>query len=290
MVTLKNKLNLGVSRDWGIRKRIEQIPVRVQRFTFPYMTKKLKDDDLVFINYGYEEDPPLNLPLSEADEANRYFINLYHITAGQTDISGQRVLEVGCGHGGGASYLTRTFKPASYTGLDLNSVGIDYCRKKHDVQGLEFTAGDAEDLPFADRSFDVLINVESGCLYPRFPRFLAEVNRVLRPGGHFLYADHRPSHRIATWEEDLTNAPLQVVSQRVISAEVARGIEMNMDWARYAAERTAPRFLRQIVLRGHTEVARRLQRGTSEIGVEGSPDQRTGSWDQFRVYHFTTAE
>lgn len=254
------------------------------------MTRKLKDDDLVFINYGYEEDPPMNLPLSAADEPNRYFINLYHLTANQADIKGKRVLEVGCGHGGGASYLTRTFEPASYTALDLNAAGIEYCRKKHDVPGLDFVAGDAEDLPFADQSFDALANIESGCLYPRFPRFLSEVNRVLRPGGHFLYADHRTSHRIATWEEDLANAPLQMVSQRVISAEVARGIELNMDWARYAADRTAPRFLRQMVLRGHKEVATRLQRESSETGVAGSPDQDNGSWDQFRLYHFTTAE
>lgn len=264
--------------------------MRAQRFTFPYLTRKLKDDDLVFINYGYEEDPPMNLPLSAADEPNRYFINLYHLTAGQADIKGKRVLEVGCGHGGGASYLTRTFQPASYTGLDLNSVGIDYCQKKHDVPGLDFTPGDAEDLPFADQSFDVLINVESGCLYPRFTRFLSEVNRVLRPGGHFLYADHRPSYKIPAWESELANAPLQMVSQRVINSEVARGIEKNMDWARYAANRTAPPLLRQLAIRGHKEVQTRLERGSADTASNDSSGRRHGSWDHFRVYHFTTPE
>ncbi|MED5814675.1 class I SAM-dependent methyltransferase [Mycolicibacterium sp. 050232] len=280
----------GATRDWWVRKWIEEIPLRAQRFTFPYMTRKLKDDDLVFINYGYEEDPPLNLPLSADDEANRYFINLYHVTAGQTDIRGKRVLEVGCGHGGGASYLMRTFGPASYTGLDLNAAGIDYCQKKHDVPGLDFTAGDAEDLPFADHSFDVLINVESGCLYPRFSRFLSEVQRVLRPGGDFLYADHRASYKIPTWETELAETPMRMVSERVINAEVARGIEKNMDWARYAAERTAPPLLRQLALRGHKEVQARLERGSVEPDSVGSADPRNGSWDHFRMYHFTTAD
>ena len=41
--------------------------------------------------------------------------------------------------------------------------------------------GDAESLPFADRSFDAVINVEASHAYPHFPRFLAEVARVLRP-------------------------------------------------------------------------------------------------------------
>ena len=51
--------------------------------------------------------------------------------------------------------------------------------------------GNAESLPFADESFDAVINVEASHGYPDFPRFLAEVARVLRPGGHFLYADFR---------------------------------------------------------------------------------------------------
>ena len=285
MAAATKKMNLGASRDWWIRKRIEDIPLRAQRITFPYMTRKLKDDDLVFINYGYEEEPSMDLPLSAADEPNRYFINLYHVTAHQTGIGGKQVLEVGCGHGGGASYLMRTFQPASYTGLDLNAAGIEYCRKKHDLPGLEFTAGDAEELPFEDDSFDVLINIESACLYPRFPRFLSEVNRVLRPGGHFLYADHRAAHKIPAWEADLSHAPLRMVSEKVINTEVARGIEKTMDWARYTAKRTAPALLRPLILRGHRLVQTRLQKGG---GVDAS-DQPSGSWDHFRLYHFTTA-
>ena len=119
-------------------------------------------------------------------------IQLYHRTATQADLSGKQVLEVSCGHGGGASYLVRTLHPASYTGLDLNPAGIDFCRKRHNLPGLDFVHGDAENLPFADQSFDAVINVEASHVYPHFPRFLAEVARVLRPGGHFLYADFRP--------------------------------------------------------------------------------------------------
>jgi ubiquinone/menaquinone biosynthesis C-methylase UbiE len=73
--------------------------------------------------------------------------------------------------------------PASYTGLDLNPAGVDFCRKKHKLPGLDFVQGNVEDLPFADQSFDAVINVEASHLYFRFPRFLAEVARVLRPGG-----------------------------------------------------------------------------------------------------------
>jgi ubiquinone/menaquinone biosynthesis C-methylase UbiE len=129
----------------------------------------------MFLNYGYEEDPAMDVPLSAADEPNRFPIQLYHRTANQADLNGKQVLEVGCGHGGGASYLFRTLHPASYTGLDLNSAGIDFCRNRHKFAGLEFRQGDAEDLPFADQSFDAVINIESSQIYPRFTRFIALV-------------------------------------------------------------------------------------------------------------------
>ncbi len=55
-------------------------------------------------------------------------------------------------------YLTRTLKPAKYTALDLNPAGIAFCKKRHQVEGLEFVRGDAENLPFPDNSFDAVIN------------------------------------------------------------------------------------------------------------------------------------
>ena len=194
---------------------------------FYSLTSRFSGDDLVCLNLGYEEDPPMGVPLEASDEPNRFFLQLYHRTASQVDLTDNQVLEVSCGHGGGASYLVRTLHPASYTGLDLNRAGIDFCRKRHHVPGLDFVCGNAENLPFADQSFDAVINIEASAYYPRFPRFLAEVARVLRPGGHFLYADVRPRDQIAKWEEELGNSPMRLVSERVISDEVARGLETN---------------------------------------------------------------
>ena len=197
----------------------------VGKYYYLLLTRYFSGDDLVFLNLGYEEDPPMALPLDASDEPNRFFIQLYHRTATQVDLTGKRVLEVSCGHGGGASYLVRTLGPASYTGLDLNRAGIDFCRKRHQLPGLDFVRGNAENLPFADQSFDAVINIEAASYYPRFPRFLAEVARVLRPGGHFLYADLRPHDQIAKWEEELGDAPMRLMSERDISEQVARGVE-----------------------------------------------------------------
>ncbi len=185
----------------------------------------LSGEDTVFLNWGYEEDPPMALPLAKSDEPHRYAIQLYHRVASQADLTGKRVLEVSCGHGGGASYLMRTLSPASYTGLDLNPVGLDFCRRKHQLPGLDFVEGNAEKLPFPDQSFDVVINVEASHCYPHLTRFLDEVARVLRPGGHFLYADVRRRPELAKWEKQLGDAPMRLLSERVINEQVARGVE-----------------------------------------------------------------
>jgi fatty-acid O-methyltransferase len=220
-----------------------------QNALYRYVTRRL-DDDVVFMNWAYETDPPMGIPLDPSDEADRYPIQLYHATATQSDVTGKRVLEVGCGRGGGASYLTRTLKPASYTGLDLNASGIDFCRRWHEVAGLDFVAGNAEDLPFPDQSFDAVVNIESSHCYPHFDRFLSEVARVLTTGGVFLYADTRERQQCERWDSELNASALTVSAQRDISRDVVRGMELNSARWEAAADSLVPRFARRTVRRG----------------------------------------
>lgn len=197
------------------------------RHWYSFLTWQLQREKVLYLNYAYETDPPLNLPLSPDDEINRGCIQLYHHVTSTVDFNGKAVLEISCGHGGGASYLTRTYQPRSYTGIDLNPRGVRFCRKHHRVEGLSFRKGDAENLPFEAGSFDVIINIESSHCYADFPRFIAEVARVLRPGGHFLYADFRDRESISQWEETLTTPPLRKVHFDDISAKVVRGMDLN---------------------------------------------------------------
>jgi ubiquinone/menaquinone biosynthesis C-methylase UbiE len=199
----------------------------VARVFYPLFTQRLDAAEVLFLNDGYEENPPMGLALAEADQPYRYPIQLYHRVAAQADLEDKRVLEVSSGHGGGASYLTRTLRPASYVGLDLNTRAVAFCAEHHSEPGLSFVQGDAENLPFADESFDAVVNVEASHCYPRFPRFLDEVARVLRPGGRFLYADLRPRLRVAEWEAALAAAPLRMLTCRVIDDEVLRALASN---------------------------------------------------------------
>ena len=218
----------------------------IWRFWYPYLTRRLQREEVLFLNYAFETEPPLGLPLSPADEPNRACIQLYHHVATQVELRGKKVLEVSCGHGGGASYLTRTLQPAHYTGLDLNRTGIAFCRQRHSLETLDFLEGDASNLMFADHTFDVVLNVEASHCYPDFPRFLAEVARVLRPGGYFLYADFRFRDGLAAWEQALAAAPLQLVQSRIINAEVLRGLDLNSARSQSLLVRHLPGFLQSL--------------------------------------------
>jgi ubiquinone/menaquinone biosynthesis C-methylase UbiE len=221
------------------------------KFGYPLMTRVMSGNrggmEYLFLGPGYEEDPAMGVHLNEADEPNRYPIQLYHRLAVDEDLAGKDVLEVSSGHGGGASYLMRTFKPKSYVGLDLNPAGVTFCRRRHNLPGIRFVQGDAQDLPFPDESFDVVINLEASHSYPDFAQFLAEVARVLRKGGRFLYADLRPRREVEEWTNDLQNCSLTTVSHRVVNPEVMRGYERNSQQRREQIDhymRFVPRRLR----------------------------------------------
>ena len=241
------------SKSIGTASWFQKIMVK---YWYPFLTRRWDAEDVLLLNYGYEEDPPMGVPLAAPDERNRYNIQLYHRTATQADLSGKQVLEVSCGHGGGASYVVRTLRPASYTGLDLNAEAIAFCQKRHSLPGLDFVHGDAQSLPFADESFDAVINVEAAHGYPDFPRFLAEVARVLRPGGRFLYADFRSYLDFSQWEAAMADAPMRLLSERVINAEVLRGLD-----------NLAPRYLDLV---GHHLPAFLRPFGRLFVGAPGS--------------------
>lgn len=200
---------------------------------YPYLTRRLREQDVRFLNYAYQTDPASTLDLDPEDEPDRACIQLYdHVLglAGEGSLTGKRVLEVSCGHGGGASWIARTHRPESYVGLDLNQTGIAFCQDRHaEIDGLSFVCGDACDLPFEDNSFDVVINVEASHCYPDFPRFLDGVARVLRPDGRLHYADFRFDDQLTDWDDDLDNASLEVISTRDISPEVLRGMALNAE-------------------------------------------------------------
>lgn len=99
------------------------------------------------------------------------------------DARGLRTLELGCGLGYNAQRLAQ--HGAQLTAVDLAERTVVLTRRRFGVRGLsaEFANADAESLPFLDEVFDIVHS--SGVIHhsPNTDRCVAEIHRVLRPGG-----------------------------------------------------------------------------------------------------------
>jgi SAM-dependent methyltransferase len=201
--------------------------------------------DWTFMNYGYAaiDSAAAELPLARADEADRYSIQLYHQVAGAIDLRGARVLEVGCGRGGGCSYITRYLQPLSVLGIDYSEKAIAFCKRVHSLPGLSFQQGDAEALPCPADTFDVVLNVESSHCYGSIPTFLGQVFRVLKPGGYFLWADLRPEERLAETRRQFEAAGFSLLQECMITPNVLYALDLISDRKQAAIQRLVPGFL-----------------------------------------------
>jgi ubiquinone/menaquinone biosynthesis C-methylase UbiE len=207
--------------DYPAFRRIIWKPV------YETIAKKFKVADWQFMNYGYAPNAyELPLSLHPEDEVNRYSIHLYHYLVSILEVTGKEILEVGSGRGGGANYINKYLKPGKITGLDIAHNAVRLANEKYATVGLTFVQGNAEKLPFADESFDVVINVESCHAYGSVPAFLKEVKRVLRPGGYFLCTDMRSPRGMQTLKNNLIITGMHMRNEEDITSNVINAIEL----------------------------------------------------------------
>ena len=132
----------------------------------------------------------------ELVEEHRYSKE-WHIPAAAdfSSSAGLKVLEIGCGLGTDGAQFAKA--GADYTGVDLTEAAVELARKRFEISNLpgKFQTADAENLEFANESFDLVYS--HGVLHhtPDTARAVREIHRVLRPGGRavvMLY--HRDSY------------------------------------------------------------------------------------------------
>lgn len=204
-----------------------------------------KLSDWRFMNYGYASLDPgeEGLVLSPEDEPNRHAVHLYHRVARGAVLAGRKVLEVGCGRGGGSSFVKRYHRPMQMTGVDFSARAVRFCQDNYHAEGLSFMRGDAEALPFGDRSFDAVINVESSHCYGSMPAFLREVRRVLRPGGELLFADLRARHERDLLHRQLVETGMAVREKQDITGNVVEALHQDSERKAGLIQRSANKYL-----------------------------------------------
>jgi len=107
--------------------------------------------------------------------------------------AGDKVLDIATGSGITAISAARRF--CNVTGIDYVPELIEYARKRAEVEGMEITfdVGDAEDLPYPDASFDVVLSTLGVMFAPNQEKAAEELLRVCRPGGKIGLANWTPA-------------------------------------------------------------------------------------------------
>ena len=118
-----------------------------------------------------------------APETNERLIDIFVRLSGLKP--GARIADLGCGSG----VFSNALRQRGYecTGVDLSPALIRIARQKY--PGIEFIEGDVENLPFADASFDGVLLAGILHHFSDRSRFVAEVKRILKPGGKFVAFD-----------------------------------------------------------------------------------------------------
>jgi SAM-dependent methyltransferase len=103
---------------------------------------------------------------------------------------------------------------------------VDLASRIHILPNLKFIQGNAEEIPIGSNTMDVVINVESSHAYGSVEKFLNQVKRVLKPGGHLLLVDFRSDNTIDKFKEQLRNSGLELLEEEDISKNVITSIEL----------------------------------------------------------------
>ena len=123
---------------------------------------------------------------------------------------GMRVLDVSSGRGTQSIYYAKTFG-VDITGLDISQEMVHAATRRALDEGLsgqvEFFHGDSQNLPFADNSFDVVINECAVGIPDDSQKVLDEMLRVTKPNG--TVAIHE-----STWRKKLSESEKQEISER----------------------------------------------------------------------------
>ena len=123
-------------------------------------------------------------------------------------LPGNRVLEVGVGTGLALPH----YRPEKrITGIDLSAEMLDRARARVARESLANVIGllemDAEATSFATASYDIAVAMFVASVVPNPRRLLAEMRRVVRPGGHILFVNHFAAENGPRWWVERAMAP-----------------------------------------------------------------------------------
>jgi ubiquinone/menaquinone biosynthesis C-methylase UbiE len=116
-----------------------------------------------------------------------------------------RILEIGFGTGRNLAHYPPNVQRIEAIDPDLDLDRLSMPRIARSPIAVDFHHLDAAHLPFEDGRFDTVVSTFTLCSIPDIVHALAEIRRVLKPGGQFLFLEHglAPDPRVARWQQRL---------------------------------------------------------------------------------------
>jgi 2-polyprenyl-3-methyl-5-hydroxy-6-metoxy-1,4-benzoquinol methylase len=142
------------------------------------------------------ERAAMNNPLRAAHQHHREAAWFRRLAGGS--LSGQHVLEVGCGRGVGSEVILDRLGAATVTAFDLDESMVELAQKRLHGRPVSLSVGDVCAIEEAAGSVDTVVDFGIIHHVPNWQQAVGEIARVLRPGGLVLF-EEVPRHVLDTW-------------------------------------------------------------------------------------------
>ena len=212
---------------------------------YDWLALQLSGPDCPFLNYGY-----VNPHLPEPTDGDPHVTLLTTVLDG-AQLDGRKILEVGCGRGGSCMWIDANHRADVLIGVDRSVPNLVSSKDRAHEGFCGFFCGcDAHELPFGNEVFDVVLNIESSHCYRNLHAFVAEVVRVLKPGGMLCWADLWGLEELGLdWERRhraLHHDRLSVIRDEDLSEGVFRALKSPSSLPDKLREAVGPDSSRQI--------------------------------------------
>jgi SAM-dependent methyltransferase len=193
------------------------------------------------------------------------------------------VLDAGCGVGYGTAYLARAARRV--VGVDVFEDAIVYARTRYAEADVEFLVADVLDLPFGADSFDTACSFEILEHVADAERFVAELARVLRPGGMLVLSTPRADDPAVRPDNPFHEREFDADELRALLSSTFSSVELFGQRRIETARHRALRRLDVLGLRRRLPIARRAAgalTGTAamaDVGLEGIAIERDATTD-----------
>lgn len=178
------------------------------------------------------------------------------------------ILDMGCGTGNETCALVERYPDADVTGLDLSQGMLDFAKENPALFQCRWVIGDIEELPFNEAQFDLVFSSLAIQWCECFSEVMAQVHRVLKPGGWFVYSTLAAGslHELeAAWKAVDDKPHVNNYESLAIQKQRASASELNIVSLRQQTETlyypTVIHLLREMKALGANTVVENQQKG-----------------------------